>query len=256
LGETKKKLMNRERSLVRSYQDLVLGTDAYTFLLRYELTMLLANSWPGGFGLFLRKLAYRKLFGSVGKGVVFGRNITIRHPKKIALHDHVFLDDLCVVDANGEGEISLEIGRKTIVARNVQLAAKGGRIKLGENIGVGSNCVIHAGKRNLIQVGDNVMIAPYVYIGGTRYHYDRSDIPMVEQGADPRGGVTIGDDVWIGAGAAFVDGISVGSHAIVGAGAVVTKDVPEYAIVGGVPAGIISSRQTPELARRPKRSAA
>lgn len=57
---------------------------------------------------------------------------------------------------------------------------------------------------------------------------------------------TIGHDVWIGARAILIDGVTIGDGAVVGAGAVVTKDVPPYAIVGGVPARIIKYRFTPE----------
>ena len=57
----------------------------------------------------------------------------------------------------------------------------------------------------------------------------------------------IGDDVWIGLDAVIMDGISIGSGAIVGAGAVVTRDVPPYAIVGGVPAKVIRYRFSPEI---------
>lgn len=54
--------------------------------------------------------------------------------------------------------------------------------------------------------------------------------------------IIIGNDVWIGTNAIILDGITIGSHAVVAAGAVVTKDIPEYAIVGGVPAKIIKFR--------------
>lgn len=55
--------------------------------------------------------------------------------------------------------------------------------------------------------------------------------------------ISIGDDVWIGTNAMIIDGVSVGNHAVIAAGAVVTSDVPEYAIVGGVPAKIIKYRK-------------
>lgn len=55
--------------------------------------------------------------------------------------------------------------------------------------------------------------------------------------------VLIGDDVWIGTNAMVLDGVRIGNHAVVGAGAVVTKDVPEYAIVAGVPARVIKYRE-------------
>lgn len=54
--------------------------------------------------------------------------------------------------------------------------------------------------------------------------------------------ICIGDDVWIGYGAQVMGGVTIGSGSIVGAGAIVTKDVPEYTVVAGVPAAIISVR--------------
>ncbi len=64
--------------------------------------------------------------------------------------------------------------------------------------------------------------------------------------------VTIGHDVWIGHGATILPGVSIGDGAIVGAGAVVSKDVPDYTIVGGVPASPIKERFPREIALRLK----
>jgi maltose O-acetyltransferase len=72
--------------------------------------------------------------------------------------------------------------------------------------------------------------------------YDRLDIPMDQQGFEDPTPIHIGDDVWIGARVIILPGVNIGSHCIIGAGSVVTKDVPDYAIVGGVPAKIIRMR--------------
>ena len=61
------------------------------------------------------------------------------------------------------------------------------------------------------------------------------------------GDIIVDDDVWIGYGAAIMSGVHIGQGAIVAAGAIVTKDVPPYAIVGGVPAKIIKYRFEPEM---------
>lgn len=99
-------------------------------------------------------------------------------------------------------------------------------------------------------IGDNVLIAPNVAIMRGQKNFERIDIPMIEQGGTGFVGavkeeqiVKIEDDVWIGRNAVIMDGVTIGQGAIVGAGAIVTKSVPRYAIVGGVPAKIIKYRK-------------
>lgn len=111
-------------------------------------------------------------------------------------------------------------------------------LRIGNNSGVGICCVA-AGE---VYIGDNVMMGPECVFLPHSHKYDRLDIPMCEQGFDEPKPIHIGDDVWIGTRVIFMPGITVGSHCIVGAGAVVTKDVPDYAVVGGCPARILRMR--------------
>ena len=77
----------------------------------------------------------------------------------------------------------------------------------------------------------------------TRNHrFDRTDIPMMEQGFEEERPVYIGNDVWIGDRALILPGVHIGDGSIIAAGAVVTKDVPPYSIVAGVPARKIRDR--------------
>jgi len=120
---------------------------------------------------------------------------------------------------------------------------------LAGDITAGSFCTFnsHAVLRGRIQLGDAVRIASHASIVGFEHIADDVERPIFRQGIRRRG-VEIGDDVWIGAGATIVDGVRVGSHAIVGAGAVVTRDVPEYAVVAGNPARILRDRRRPHPA--------
>ena len=77
----------------------------------------------------------------------------------------------------------------------------------------------------------------------TRNHrFDRTDIPMMEQGFEEERPVYIGNDVWIGDRALILPGVHIGDGSIIAAGAVVTKDVSPYSIVAGVPARKIRDR--------------
>ena len=119
--------------------------------------------------------------------------------------------------------------------------ASGRGIEIGNNSGIGLNCRV-AGP---LSIGDDVMMAPNVTIVTQNHEVSDLTIPMRLQTA-PKKKVTIGNDVWIGTNVVIMPGITVGNGVIIGAGAVVTKDVPDYAIVGGIPAKIIKFRKQTE----------
>lgn len=111
-------------------------------------------------------------------------------------------------------------------------------VELGDFSGIGIRAQI-SGK---VIIGKNVMMGPDVCIYVRNHAFDRIDIPMNLQGFAPENPVVIEDDVWIGARVIILPGIRIGTGAVIGAGAVVTKDVPDYAVVGGNPARILKMR--------------
>jgi maltose O-acetyltransferase len=117
----------------------------------------------------------------------------------------------------------------------------GARIEVGSNTGFGP-CMLMGD----ITFGDNVMCGPELFI--VTYNHGHEDItrPMVQQGVTESQPVVIGDDVWIGARVMIMPGIKIGSHSIVAGGSVVTRDVDEWAVVGGNPAKLIRYRKPPE----------
>jgi len=76
----------------------------------------------------------------------------------------------------------------------------------------------------------------------SNHNFDDLEMPINQQG-ETKKGISIADNVWIGAGCRILDGVKIGTGAIVASGAVVNKDVPDYAIVGGVPAKLIRMRK-------------
>lgn len=108
---------------------------------------------------------------------------------------------------------------------------------IGNNSGIGSNSVI--GRFTVI--GNNVMMGPRCKLYTRNHSFERIDIPMNKQGMQEFKPIVIGNDVWIGDSVIILPGVHVGNGSIIGAGAVVTKDVPDYAIVGGNPAKVLES---------------
>ena len=111
-------------------------------------------------------------------------------------------------------------------------------IKIGNNSGIGKNSIVGA----YTQIGDNVMMGEACFIYTRNHKTDRLDIPMCSQGFDEYKPVIISDDVWIGARVTILPGAKIGKGAIIGAGAVVTGEIPDYAVAGGVPARVIKYR--------------
>jgi len=114
----------------------------------------------------------------------------------------------------------------------------GAQIEIGNNSGIGINCQVCGP----VKIGDNVMMGPDVIVLTSRHKFDRLDVPIIKQGYHPPEPVVIGDGAWIGTRVIILPGVKIGKEAIIGAGAIVTKDVPEYAIVGGNPAKVVRHR--------------
>ena len=235
-----KELFARDKSKIAKYIDLFVGKKGFFSLLRYELIMMLFQNMPGAIGIFFRSLFYPLLFKKVGKGVSFGRSITIRHPHKISIDDNVAIDDNCVLDAKGIDNNGISIGKNIFIGRNSILSCKNGDIILEKNVVVGFNSEIFSGSK--VIVGENTLIAAYVYIIGGGHDYSRVDIPVSEQ-EKPSYGIKIGKNCWIGAGVLVFDGVTIGKDSIIGAGAVVSKDIPPYSIAAGMPARVAKSRK-------------
>ncbi len=110
---------------------------------------------------------------------------------------------------------------------------------LGDYSGIGINARIHGS----CTIGNHVMMGPDVVVITRNHAFDRTDIPMMFQGFEEERPVVIGNDVWIGERVTILPGVNIGDGAILAAGSVVTKDVPSYAIVAGVPAKTIKFRK-------------
>lgn len=158
-----------------------------------------------------------------------------------ALYGDVSLGEDCVIAPDvtvfAEPGRPIRIGDRCCVAAGVFLH---GPVTLGRRVSLHPRVTLDGGRAGLV-IGDGTRIAN----GATLFAYDYGLDPttaVMDQPVNSRG-ITIGADVWVGAGAGVTDGVTVGDHAVIGMGAVVTRDVPDWAIVGGSPARVIGDRR-------------
>jgi len=221
------------------YVELVVGRTGLAALLKYELIVMFAQSWPGALGLVIRKALYPMLLGSCGRNVVFGQHVVLRHPHKVHIGSNVVIDDNCLIDAKGDSNRGIRIGDGVFVGRNTILSCKNGDIELADEANLGFNCEVFSASR--VTIGKSVLMAAYSYVIGGDHDFSDPSKPVLDQGRTSAG-VAIGDGVWMGAGAKILDGVSIGDGAVIGAGAVVRENVPALAIAVGVPARVVASR--------------
>jgi acetyltransferase-like isoleucine patch superfamily enzyme len=140
------------------------------------------------------------------------------------------------------GRRKAAIGKKSKIHPTVILR-QGERIKIGCHCLINHNNVLQAGKlKGEIRIGDHVHTGANVMMFAFNHGTEKNGIPTIEQDYLD-GDIVIEDDVWIGAGSVILAGVHIGKGAVVAANAVVNKDVPDYAIVGGVPAKVIKFRK-------------
>jgi acetyltransferase-like isoleucine patch superfamily enzyme len=227
-------------SSLKRYQDFFVGEFSLGAIIKYEAITCACGPLPGAVGYMLRKWLYPRLLKKSGRGVVWGRNITLRHPGRVTVGDFTAIDDNCLIDAKGSGKEGIVIGDEVIVSRNCVLQGKSASLRIGAKCNVGCNCVITSSGG--VDIGNSVLLASNCYIGGGRYNFDRKEVPISEQGVYSIGKIRIGDGAWLGAGAVVIDGVNIGRNTVVAAGAVVVSDLPDYSVARGIPAKIIRKK--------------
>lgn len=113
-------------------------------------------------------------------------------------------------------------------------------LEIGSNTYLSANTLVRVAKK--IKIGNNCSISWNVTIMDSDFHNYFIDDLLVENTKE----IFIGDNVWIGNNVIILKGVTIGNNAIIAAGSVVTKDIPENAIVGGNPSRVLKNNARPE----------
>jgi acetyltransferase-like isoleucine patch superfamily enzyme len=216
------------------FQELLVTRTKYSFL------QLICKVGP----MILRGLWWRPWFKQATGIALIGNHVTIHNPQYISMGGQLVAEDYCEIQ--GLSTEGIHFGNHVTVGRFAMIRPSGyyGReigsgLSIGDYSNIGAYCYV--GCSGKIEIGKNVLMSPYVSLFAENHNYQDINIPMREQGVT-RSPIVVEDDCWLASKSTILAGVRIGRGSIVAAGAVVTKDVPPYTIVGGVPAKIIRQR--------------
>jgi acetyltransferase-like isoleucine patch superfamily enzyme len=173
-----------------------------------------------------------------------GRGVQVLNPRYLSVGKNVVFGDDCFISPFSKAGVNL--GPRVTVGAGARLLASGVVRDPGEGIRIGSHSAI--GVDNLILgqggvfVGDDVLLGPSVTIVSENHSFD-GIVGPIRNAAGQRESVTIGNDVWIGAGCVIMAGVTIGDGCVVGGGSIVVKDLPARSIAVGNPAKVLRQRR-------------
>lgn len=194
---------------------------------------------------FFIRASWKRIFIKKVKGIfLLGKNVRIAYPQNLEAGKDLIIED--GVELNCLSLQGIQLGDRVTIGKYAIIRPSnlyGGPIGAGLCIGNNSNIgpYNYIGCSGKITIGNNVMLGPRVSIYAENHVYDAVDLTIKAQGV-AYSEVIIEDDCWIASNAVILAGVTIGKGSVVAAGAVVTKSVPAYSVVGGVPAIIIKSR--------------
>lgn len=178
------------------------------------------------------------------QGLIFcGRAVVIEHGYQITSGANLILEDMVHINALSENGIAfgrnVTVAKGTVIVCTGVIANRGTGLIIGDYSAIGAHSFI--GSQGGITIGSDVIMGPGVRIFSENHNYDNSELPIRKQG-EIRKKVLIEDDSWVGSGVTILGGVTIGRGSVIAAGSVVTKNIPAYSVVAGIPAKIVKKR--------------
>lgn len=195
--------------------------------------------------MFYVRGSLKRIFFKRSKGMVLsGKGVSIRYSHYLETGKDFIIEDYAEINCKSNRGIvtgdRVTIGKHAIIRpTNAYGGAIGEGLRIGNNSSIGPFAYI--GCSGFIDIGDNVIMGPRVGIFAENHHFDNLKIPIKEQGVE-RSFVKINDDCWIASNVVILAGVTIGRGCVIASGSVVTKDIPEFSVVAGIPAKVVKSR--------------
>lgn len=180
------------------------------------------------------------------KGITFiGKHVSLRNKRYISVGRSFIAEDYCEIEGLARYGVTfgdrVTVGRFAIIRGSRQYGGSqiGDGLIVGNNSNIGPYCYI--GCSGGIRIGNNVMMAPRCSLFAENHNFEDETQTLKAQGVT-RAPIEIEDDCWIASHSVILAGVTIGRGSVVAAGSVVTKSMPPYSIIAGVPARVIKSR--------------
>lgn len=254
--ESEKPLFETKASLIFCQPDAVFPDDnSKTYILvdnpRLYFAKIMKDFFPGNVDFGISDNV------NVGENCQLGKIIL---GPNAAIGDEVTVGDGTVISANVAIANKVKIGHRVLIKPNSVIGQKGfgfefdkdgvpfaiphiGSVEIGDDVEIGSNCTIARGTLKNTIISDFVKIDDHVHIG---HNVKIGARTMITACAEISGSVKIGNDCWLGPNCSLMNQIRIGNNVLIGLGAVVTKSLPDNAVVAGNPARIIRIRDKEE----------
>lgn len=175
---------------------------------------------------YIKKL-FKKLFN-------YDFKVEFEYKKNIAIGKGCSFGENTVISGYNGGNVS--IADNVVICRNCKIASCGGDLIIKKNVQIGDYCTITAQGGVIIE--SDVLMADKINIIANMHNYESIYKPIREQGEFSKS-IHIKSGTWIGINATILQGVTIGKNCVIGANSVVTKSIPDYSVVVGMPARII-----------------
>ena len=172
------------------------------------------------------------------------RRLLTSYGRRLKLDGLAFIGPKVIIQIGRTGRV--ELGRWSWIGHGTKIRAHEGVVSIGAKTVLGQECTISAYQH--VSIGRECVIADRVMLIDFDHGMVEVDRPIREQGIYKRD-VRVGNNVWIGYGAAILRGATIGDNCVIGTSSVVSKDVPANAVAAGVPVRVLRMRKTPRTLR-------